>query len=171
MKKIMLAVSMLFCANVAFSAEKMVKIGYMDLQKALNDSDAGKDAKITFNKRVEELQKTLDEKQTEIKKMQDDLEKQKGLLTSEAKGEKEKAYQQKIKDVQRFAKDSQEELQQKDAELTKKILTDLREVIKKIGNDEGYTIILERGESSVLYAAEGVDITDKAIKAYNKGRK
>ncbi len=171
MKKILLAVSMLLCASIAFSAEKTVKIGYMDLQKALNDSDAGKDAKNAFNKRVEELQKVLDEKQTEIKKMQDDLEKQKGFLTSEARGEKEKTYQQKIKDVQRFAKDSQEELQQRDAELTKKILIDLREVIKKIGNDEGYTIILERGESSVLYAAEGVDVTDKVIKAYNKGRK
>lgn len=170
MKKILLAVSMLLCASVAFGAEK-TKIGYMDLQKALNESDAGKDAKITFNKRVEELQKVLDEKQVEIKKMQDDLEKQKGLLTSEARGEREKAYQQKIKDAQRFAKDSQEELQQKDAEMTKKILTDLREAIKKIGSDEGYTIILERGESSVLYAAEGVDITDKVIKTYNKMRK
>ncbi|MEK7851695.1 MAG: OmpH family outer membrane protein [Deltaproteobacteria bacterium] len=171
MKKILLAVSMLLCASVAFGADKTVKIGYMDLQKALNDSEAGKDAKNTFNKRVEELQKALDEKQTEIKKMQDDLEKQKGLLTSEARGEKEKTYQQKIKDAQRFAKDSQEELQQKDADMTKKILTDLREAIKKIGNDEGYTIILERGDSSVLYAAEGVDITDKVIKAYNKMRK
>lgn len=162
---------MLLCASVAFGAEKAVKIGYMDLQKALNESDAGKDAKITFNKRVEELQRVLDEKQVEIKKMQDDLEKQKGLLTSEARGEREKAYQQKIKDAQRFAKDSQEELQQKDADMTKKILTDLREAIKKIGSDEGYTIILERGESSVLYAAEGVDITDKVIKTYNKMRK
>lgn len=171
MKKIMLAVSMLLCASVAFGAEKTVKIGYMDLQKALNDSDTGKDAKITFNKRVEELQKVLDEKQTEIKKMQDELEKQKGLLTSETRGEKEKAYQQKIKDAQRFAKDSQEELQQKDADMTKKILIDLREVIKKIGSDEGYTLILERGDSFVLYAAEGVDITEKVIKAYNKMRK
>ena len=162
---------MLLCASVAFSAEKTVKIGYMDLQKALNESDSGKDAKITFNKRVEELQKVLDEKQTEIKKMQDELEKQKGLLTSETRGEKEKVYQQKIKDAQRFAKDSQEELQQKDAEMTKKILIDLREVIKKLGSDDGYTLILERGDSFVLYAAEGVDITEKVIKAYNKMRK
>lgn len=171
MKKIFLVVSMVLCASIAFSAEKAEKIGYVDLQKALNESEAGKEAKGTFNKRVEELQKVLDEKQIELKKLQEELEKQKGLLTPEARGEKEKAYQQKIKDAQRFAKDSQEELQQKDSELTKKIIKDLRDVIKKIGTDEAYTIILEKGEAFVLYAADGVDITEKVIKAYNKPKK
>lgn len=171
MKKVFFAVSMILCASIAFSAEKAVKIGYIDLQKALNESDTGKEAKAAFNKRVEELQKALDERQTELKKLQEELEKQKGLLTTEARGEKEKAYQQKIKDAQRFAKDSQEELQQKDAELTKKILKDLKDVIKKMGTDDGYTVILEKGESFVLFAAEGLDITDKVIKAYNKTRK
>lgn len=171
MKKILLAAVMLLYSTVAFASGN-TKIGYIDLQKALNESEAGKEAKASFNKRVEELQKVLDEKQNELKKLQEELEKQKGLLTTEAKGEKEKVYQQKLKDVQRFAKDSQEELQQKDAELTKKILKDLREVIKKIGTDEGYTIILEKGDSLVLFAAEGVDITDKVIKAYGaKGKK
>ena len=171
MKKILLAVSMVLLASVAFCADKTVKIGYIDLQKALNESDTGKEAKVTFNKRVEELQKVLDEKQNELKKLQEEMEKQKGLLTPEARGEKEKVYQQKLKDVQRFAKDSQEELQQKDSEMTKKILRDLRDAIKKIGTDEGYTIILEKGDGFVLFAAEGVEITDKVIKAYNKPKK
>lgn len=171
MKKIFLAVSIILCASIAFSAEKPLKIGYIDLQRSLNESDQGKEAKASFNKRVEELQKTLDEKQGELKKLQDELDKQKGILNQEAKGDKEKAYQQKIKDAQRFAKDSQEELQQKDAELTKKIITDLKDVIKKVGTDEAYTIILEKGEAAVLFAADGVDITDKVIKAYNKTKK
>ncbi|MBF8250721.1 MAG: periplasmic chaperone for outer rane protein Skp [Deltaproteobacteria bacterium] len=171
MKKIFLVVSIILCASIAFSAEKALKIGYIDLQKSLNESDQGKEAKAAFNKRVEELQKALDEKQSELKKLQDELEKQKGVLTPEARGEKEKAYQQKIKDAQRFAKDSQEELQQKDAELTKKIIKDLKDVIKKMGTDEEYTIILEKGDAFVLFAAEGVDITDKVIKAYNKTKK
>lgn len=171
MKKILLAVSLLLCAGLAFGAEKTVKIGYVDLQKALNESDAGKEAKVVFNKRVEELQKTLDEKQGELKKLKEEMEKQKGLLTSEAREEKEKTYQQKQKELQRLAKDSQEELQQKDMEMTKKILIDLRDVIKKLGSDEGYTLIVEKAESFVLYASEGVEITDKVIKIYNKAKK
>lgn len=162
---------MLLCASLAFSAEKTVKIGYMDLQKALNESDSGKDAKITFNKRVEELQKILGEKEMELKKLQDELEKQKGFLTDDTRKEKEKAFQQKLKDFQRATKDSQEELQQKDADITKKILKDLMEIIKKTGADEGYTIIFEKAETFVLYAVDNIDITDKVIKVYNKGRK
>jgi outer membrane protein len=171
MKKFLLAAAMvLYTGGLAFGSDQ-IKIGYIDLQKSLNESDQGKEAKVGFNKRVEELQKALDEKQSELKKLQEELEKQKGLLTPEARGDKEKAYQQKIKDAQRFAKDSQEELQQKDAELTKKIIKDLKDVIKKMGTDEEYTIILEKGDAFVLFAAEGVDITDKVIKAYNKTKK
>src|SRR3990172_6457407 len=170
MKKVLLAIIMVLMAGISFASDQ-VKIGYIDLQKSLNESDQGKEAKAAFNKRVEELQKALDEKQSELKKLQEELEKQKGLLTSEARGEKEKAYQQKLKDVQRFAKDSQEELQQKDSELTKKILKDLRDIIRKIGTEEGYTIDLEKGDSYVLYAAEGVDMTDKVIKEYSKAKK
>ena len=40
-----------------------------------------------------------------------------------------------------------------------------------MGTDEDYTIILEKGDAFVLFAAEGVDITDKVIKAYNKTKK
>lgn len=169
MKKILLLISMVFFASSAFGSGQ-IKIGYIDLQKSLNESDQGKEAKAAFNKRVEELQKALDEKQSELKKLQEELEK-KVPLTPDVRGEKEKAYQQKIKDAQRFAKDSQEELQQKDAELTKKIIKDLKDVIKKMGTDEEYTIILEKGDAFVLFAAEGVDITDKVIKAYNKTKK
>lgn len=161
---------MVLYATASFGAGP-VKIGCIDLQKALNESDAGKEAKLTFNKRLDELQKVFDEKQSELKKLQEDIEKQKGLLTPEAKAEKEKVWQQKLKDVQRFTKDSQEELQQKDAELTKKILKDLKDTIKKIGVEEEYSIILEKSDAFVFYTTEGVDITEKAIKAYNKTRK
>lgn len=171
MKKILLAVGLLLCASVAFGAEKTVKIGYIDLQRALDESDAGKDAKITFNKRVEELNKILGERDTELRKLQDEMEKQKGFLTDDARKEKEKVFQQKLKDTQRYAKDVQEELQQKETELANNIFKNLMEVIKKIGPDEGYTIILEKGRTNVLYAADGIDITDKVIKTYNKMRK
>jgi Skp family chaperone for outer membrane proteins len=40
-------------------------------------------------------------------------------------------------------------------------------VVKEIGDKEGYALILELTEGSIVYADPKLDITDKAIKAYD----
>jgi outer membrane protein len=154
----------------ALAAE--VKLGYVDLQKALNLSESGKAAKEKIQKKVKEHEGAIDARQKELKKLKDELEKQVLLLSDEARGAKERDYQQKLKDFQRYTKDIQEELQQQDADFTRQILEDLFKVIKGIGEKEGYTMIFEQSESSLLFADDKIDLTDKVIKAYDaQGKK
>lgn len=159
----------LLLATPALAADQ--KIGYVDLQKALNTSEAGKAAKDRITKKVKEYEGTIDTRQKELKKLKDDLEKQGMLLSEDARGAKERDYQQKVKEFQRFTKDIQEELQQKDADFTKQILEELFKVIKEVGEKEGYTLILEQSESSILYADEKANLTDKVIKAFDARKK
>lgn len=149
------------------SAEKALKIGYVDMQEALNVSDAGKKAKDVFKGEVERLQKDLDKQQEELKKMNEELEKQAFLLSEETRAKKEKEYQEKLKNFKRFYQDSQEKLQEKDGQLTRKIIIDLRKVIEEMGAEQGYTLIFEKNESSLLYADKGVDLTNEVVKRYN----
>lgn len=160
----MLALTLL-AALPAMAAEG--KMGYVDLQKALNLSETGKSAKESIQKKVKEHEGAIDARQKELKKLKDELEKQAILLSDEARGAKERDYQQKLKDFQRYTKDIQEELQQKDADFTRQILEELFKVIKEIGEKEGYTMIFEQSESSLLYADDKSDLTDKVIKAYD----
>jgi outer membrane protein len=157
---------LLLVAAPAFAAE--MKIGYIDLQKAINLSDAGKAAKDQITAKFKKYQGTIESRQNELKKMNEELEKQKMVLSAEAKTEKERDYQQKIKEYQRFAKDAQEELQQEEAQHTRSILEDLFKVVKEIGTKGNYTLILEKTESSVLYADDAINLTDQVITAYNK---
>jgi outer membrane protein len=170
MKRIMiLSLAALLLAAPAFAAE--AKIGYVDLQKALNMSEAGKAAKEKIGKTVQDYQGTVEERQKELKKIKDDLDKQALVLSEEARAGKEREYQAKLKEYQRFTKDIQEELQQKDADYTRQILEDLLKVIKEIGQKEGYTVVLEQTESSILYADSKIDLTDKVINAFNSRKK
>ncbi len=152
-------------AAPAFGAD--AKLGYVDLQKALNLSQAGKEAKEKIAGKVKEYEGTVDSRQKEIKKLKEELEKQAVLLSEDARAAKERDYQQKLKEFQRFTKDIQEELQQKDADFTRQILEKLFVVLKDLGKKEGFSMILEKTESSVLYADDSVDLTDKLIKAYD----
>ncbi len=152
-------------ATSALAAD--LKVGYVDLQRALNQSKAGSSAKQQISGKVKEYENTIEAQQKELKKLKEELEKQAMLLSDDARAAKERDYQKKLKDFQRFTKDIQEELQQKDADFTRQILESLFEVLKDLGKKEGFTLILEKSESSVLYADDSIDLTEKLIKAFD----
>lgn len=144
------------------------KIGYIDLQKVMLESDKGKAAKKALTDEVERVKKNLSQKQEEIQKLKDTLEKQTGTITPEARAEREKQYQAKLKDYQRMATEFESELRQKDGDASSKILKDLEEIVKKLGDTEKYTVILEKTQSAVLFGTPSADITDKVITLYNE---
>ena len=152
-------------ASPAMAQEQ--KIGYVDLQKALNLSASGKEAKEQIKAKVQGYDVEVQQRQEELKKLKEDLEKQAMLLSPEARSAKERDYQQKVKDYQRFTKDIQETLQQTDADLTRKILESLLKVVQDYGKSGEYMMILEKTESSLVYADESIDITDEIIKAFD----
>jgi outer membrane protein len=148
-----------------------VKFGYIDLQKVMIESDKGKEARKSLTEELEKRKKELSQKQDELQKMKDSLEKQTAMITPEARADKEKQYQGHLKDYQRISNDYQTELQQKDQEFTQKILKDLEELIKTLGENEKYTVILEKTQGGLLFASPSVDMTDKVIAMYNEWTK
>ncbi len=132
-------VLMLVCVGLVASPVMAAgqKIGYVDLQKALNLSAAGKEAKEKIKTKVQSYDAEVKARQEELKKLKEDLEKQAMLLSEEARNAKERDYQQKVKDYQRFTKDIQETLQQTDADLTRKILESLLKVVQDVRQEAG----------------------------------
>jgi outer membrane protein len=170
MKNIFLLTGIIVMLVLPLTAgSQAVNIAYIDLQRVMVESEKGKEAKQVLTQEAERLKKNLDGKQAELQTMKDAIEKQGTTITPEARAEREKQYQNKLKDYQRLANDYQTELQQKDQEVTQRMLKDLEEVIKGIGDKEKYTIILER--SQVLYASPTVDITPKVITLFNEAAK
>ncbi len=170
MKRLMLlaAVLVTLVAVPAALAADAMKVGYVDLQKALNLSSAGKAAKEKMKAKFKDYEADVQKKQEELKKLKEELEKQAMLLSAEARAAKERDYQQKVKDYQRLTKDIQEELQQADADYTRKILEEIFKTVQQVGKQEGYTLILEKTESSILYASDGIDMTDRVIQLFDK---
>src|SRR6266581_4678275 len=63
----------------AIPARAELKLAYVDVQRALNECDAGKRAKGEFQGRVETLESRLQRQQNEVQSLKDELEK-KGML-------------------------------------------------------------------------------------------
>lgn len=166
---IQVAILALFVISTsAFAAD--LKLGYIDMQRAINTSETGKEAKEQLAAKVKKYQDEINLKQEDLKKLKDDLEKQGMLLSDIARAGKEKDYQNKLKDFQRFTKDAQDELQGKDEELTRKILEGLEKVILEYGRQKGYTFIFVKNET-MLFVDEKADLTEEILKLYNTNRK
>jgi len=148
-----------------------LKVGAVDIQKAVNQCNAGKEAKQALTKEVERIQRLIAEKQKELQEMKELLEKQGLMLKPETRAEREKEYQTKLRDFQRWGEDSQNEINQKRIEMERNIYIGLQKVIQKVGTDEGYTLILEKNENIVLFNSKSIDITDQVIKAYDAQKK
>jgi|RhiMethySRZTD1v2_1073278.scaffolds.fasta_scaffold235278_2 outer membrane protein len=145
------------------------KIGYVDLQRALNESSTGKKAKAEFKTKVDGLEKQLKEKKDEVERLKSQLEKQSVVLSDVERRKLEGEFQHKQLDLKRRFEDSQVELQKKDAELTGKILKGLQKIVKDIGDQRGYDLVLELGASPVLYYKKGDDLTEEVLQKYNSG--
>ena len=148
-----------------------LKIAYVDIQKAVNESNAGKDAKKAITKEVEKFQRQIADKQKELQTLKESLEKQAPMLTPDARATREKEYQNKLREFQRWGEDTQNEINQKRAEMERNISIALQKVIQKVGADEGYTLILEKNENIVLFVSKTIDITDRVIKAFDGQKK
>lgn len=147
--------------------ERAYKFGYVNFQQALNEAEEGKKAKATLKSEFDEKQKKLDLVQNELQAMKTDLDKQRLILSAEALKDKEEGYRKKFMELQQKVGSYKEELQIKEAKLTSDILVVLHNIIKDIGEKEGYTFILERSQEVVLFSPKDSDLTDRIIKEYN----
>jgi outer membrane protein len=149
--------------SLAIGAEP-VKIAYVDMQKALNLCEAGREAKKQITVEVEKMQKTFAGKQREVEKLREDLEKRGSVLNETVRRDKERDYQTKLRDLQRLQKDYEDELRRRDRELTDNILKNLEAIVKKLGEEGKYTLILERNQPAIIYISSGLDLTEEVIK-------
>jgi outer membrane protein len=149
-----------FCAVSAARAADL-KIAYVDIQKVVGESAAGKSAGEKFKGDVKKAEDGLMKEKTSVEKLGETLEKQSAMLSEDSRREKEKDFLRRKRDYERLLKDQQTELQIKEAELKNEILSLLIPIIQKYGKENGYSIIFGKSDVLLLYASESLDITDK----------
>ena len=144
------------------------RIAYVDLQRALNQCRAGKDAKDKIKRKYDGYEREFSSRQRELKSMKEELERGGRVLSDTARTDKERRYQQKIKDFQRFTKDAQDVIKQQDNDYTRTIVSELLALVRDMGKKGNYTLIMERGEGSIVYGAPELDLTDQLIRLHDQ---
>jgi outer membrane protein len=169
MSRSLLALVMLLALPASKALADDLKIGYVDLQRAIGETDDGKKAKANLKKVFDQKQKELDEQQEELKKAIQDLDKKRTLLPPEKVREKEAELQERMQKVQQTYVRHQQDLQGKEQEAMGKILERMNKIIAKIAVGENFTLIMDKTQGGLVYAKPHLDLTNELIRRYNSG--
>ena len=163
----LVVLAVLVTTGLVAAQENTFKLGFVDVQKVLNESAKGKEAKAKLEKERDAKQQEIRTKEEEIKKLEADLQKQGAVLSEAARKDRQEALNRKIRDLRRLFEDFNRDLQKRETELLNEILREIRKVVVAYGKEQHYTLILE-AQSGIIYASQGADLTDEILAAYNQ---
>ena len=144
------------------------KIGFINLQEIMQNSNAGKKAAEEFKKFYEKETQEIKSSEKELKKMKDELEKQSSIMTQSSQKEKETVYQKKLRDYQLLVNDTNEELKKRDQEMTQKLMPGIMKIVRTIAEKEKFTLVIDVATMPVPYYDKENDFSKKVIEEFNK---
>jgi outer membrane protein len=148
------------------AARAEVKIGYVDLQRALNEVDEGKAAKALLKRDFDEKQKQLDAKKTEFDRLQADFEKQSVVMSDQAKREKAQDLDRRAREMQALFVNLQKDLSEREQQATRGIFDKMANIVREMAEADGLTMVLEKG-AGLVYAQPALDLTNELIRKFN----
>ena len=167
--KYWLVVAALALSASFVSAQERVKIGFIDIQRVIAESQAGKRAKDRFQAQIKKAEADLQKERQDLERLRNDIDKKGPLLKEEERRNMEADFQKRSVNLQRTLGDYQQDLRQKENQMMSDILKDLEAIVNEVGKAEKFTLILER--SQILYSDQGIDITNKVVETFNSRTK
>ncbi len=168
------AVTLVAALLLAAMAPKLyaqtTRIAVVDLQRALNETEDGRRAKARLKRLFKRRQQELDKSQNELKAQKEQIEQLvKAHANEKVIQDRAAEYQKALVELQSKYMEYQRELAAQEGALTQEIIARMELILRRLGQTEGYTLILERNEGGVVWAPSNLDLTDVVIQHYNAG--
>jgi len=163
---VLVAAGALFLGIASVRAAEL-RVAVVDMQKALNECDAGKRAKDQVKAKFEKSQDDLKRQREDLDRRKEEYERKATVLKEEERRNMEKDLEARSLEFKRKFEDFQRDLKRTDAELTSSIVEDLYGVVREYGAKNTYSLVLEASSGALLYGDNALDITDEIVKLYN----
>ena len=170
MKKYILTLSVLL-ALFAFAYAQPVKLGFVNTDRLLLDSNEAAEVARLFALDKQNWTNQIKSLDEEIKQMERDFEIRKLTMNDAAKREAQSRIDTKKAEAGRLLEEyfgDGGKAEQRYRELIDPLTLKIHNLIKKIAEDEKYTMIFDVSMGSVLYALPALDLTDQILLELNK---
>jgi outer membrane protein len=161
MKKLLAVILVLAGAGIV---NAQVKVGVVNLQKALLDTADLKKAQADMEAKFKPRQDKIVQLQKDLQDIQTQL--QSGRLNQLGTEDAQAEGQRKQRDLQRLQQDLQDDVTQARNDILQRAGTRMQEVVKKLAEEKGLDVILD--STNALFFKPALDLTADATAAYNK---
>ena len=156
-------------AGAALAQTPPIKVGVVNQDKVLNESEEGKRLKGELEKLRNAKASAIDAKEKEIKGLQEQLLNAQLSLSEDKREEISRQLKRKRVEYERLNDDAGAEFQEAANRAQSRLISMFRDLIAKYGAEKGYTAIFE--VNTLYFAAPTVDVTAEILTRFNEQAK
>jgi outer membrane protein len=144
-----------------------VKVGFVDVEQVLATVDSGKAAREELERKSRDAQARLAPIVEQLETMQKELQAKQFVMSEEAVRAKQLDLVELKNRYETKAKEEEGQFKVDQQRLIGPLIEKLESVIKEVGRDNRFSVILRIDAPSLVYAREALDITDLIVKTFN----
>lgn len=147
------------------------KVAFVNLQAVFQLSGDGKAAAAKVQSLTTQKQAQIAERQKILQANQQKLQTGGTLMNEQARGQLEKEIEKQTRELERFQQDAQAELNDIQVELNDGFQKKLFPVLQKMAEEKGLHMLFSAADAGLIWADEGLNLTEEAVKRLDTGVK
>jgi outer membrane protein len=147
------------------------KMAFVNLQAVFQLSADGKAAAAKVQSLTSQKQAQIAERQKVLQANQQKLQTGGTLMNEQSRGQLEKDIERQQRELERFQQDAQAELQDLQTELNDAFQKKLFPVLQKMAEEKGLQMLFSAADAGLIWADEGLNLTEEAVKRLDTGAK
>ena len=153
-------------AMVPALAQDVGKIGVFDSKEVFEGSAEGQRLQKFLEGKRNEFKKSVDDKESEIRLLQQRLREGEFTLSEDKKSEYQKDLQRRLVELDSLRQEANSNLRIEVDDVQQQLNRKLLEVVGEVGAENSFAVILER-KTQVVFASANIDITQMVIERFN----
>jgi outer membrane protein len=159
---------LIFPAAVPMARAADLLIGFIDSERIFAEYQGTKEAQAEFNADLEKWGQELEARKRELEQLEEQYKQQELILSEPMRKQKEQEILGQRSELDAFAREiwgPQGKVAERNEQLTRPIVERMNEVLTRIGEHEGFSIIFDAADGNVVYADRALDLTDRVLEA------
>lgn len=155
---------LILAALLPLGAATAADIGFVDMQRVLEESAVGKRVQEELRTQFEPKAQELGKEEQEIRAMQETLARDAPLMSKDQVAKKEGELKERIEAYQKAAGAAQQALLRVQQERGREIMAPARKAVDAVAKKKKLSLVMESAQTGLLYTDDALDITDSVIK-------
>jgi outer membrane protein len=143
------------------------KAAYVDIQRALQETDEGRAAKTRLQAMVEAKQRSVEKEKAALQAEVEAFQRQAPTMEDKVRAAREQELQKKTYDFAQRAEKLRGEMAESERKELGSIMPKLEQLLGQIAQRESLTMVFDKSSSGLAWAPASLDLTNEVIRMYN----